>query len=324
MLSHYKNICKLEEFPAYLITKYIPVKFSKDESTKQLWEKHNTAIAEKKISEELPHSSLLDLKIELASRLYSNCSLCEHNCNVNREHVKGYCNVSTSRIASEFLHTGEETILVPSHTIFFSGCTFKCIFCQNWDISQYQSGRTIQPKDMAQRISDRMKNGSRNVNWVGGDPTPNILFILQTLKHLDEHIPQIWNSNMYCSIQTMMLLHGIVDVYLADYKFGRDTCAENLSKAKHYTEIITRNIKMADSQAEVLIRHLIIPNHISCCSLPIVHWIGTNLSHVPINIMDQYQPCYKAKENPLINRTITKNEYETVMTEAKRLGIYII
>lgn len=323
-LPLYQNICDHDELPAYMITKRIPVEFSQTDTTKNLWQKHKQALKTQKISEKPSETSLLDLKIELSKRLYQSCSFCEHNCRVNRETEKGFCDVSTSRIASEFIHNGEEPLFIPSHTIFFSGCTFKCVFCQNWDISQFQSGIVIPPDELAKRIEYQKKNGSRNVNWVGGDPTSHLKYILQTLKYLDVSAPQIWNSNMYCSQETMDLLNGIIDVYLADFKFGKNRCAEMLSGIDRYNEIITRNLLEAEVQAEVFIRHLILPNHISCCSLPILYWVSDHLPKVPINIMNQYRPSYKSKNYPIIDRAITQHEYRTVVDEAKRLDLSLI
>jgi putative pyruvate formate lyase activating enzyme len=131
---------------------------------------------------------------------------------VDREKTSGKCNARRARITSEFLHLGEETVLIPSHTIFFSGCTFQCVFCQNWDISQKISGFYVEPEKLASIIIKRRSEGARNVNWVGGDPTPNLPYILKVLKELTVNVPQIWNSNMYCSKETMNLLNGIIDV----------------------------------------------------------------------------------------------------------------
>ena len=324
LLSHYQNVCVKEEVPYYHITKFKPVHFSKTDTTQTLWEKHADALKNPKISEQKPDQSLLDLKIELATRMLSQCSFCEHQCMVDRTQTKGYCRVTTSKIASEFIHYGEEPLFVPSHTIFFSGCTFQCVFCQNWDISQFQSGLYIPPEELARRITIRQQQGAKNVNWVGGEPTPNIPYILKTLKELDAHLPQIWNSNMYCSREAMSLLDGIIDVYLIDYKFGRDSCAENLAHIPRYSEIIHRNLIIANKQADVLVRHLILPNHITCCSLPILYWLHDHLPNILLNIMGQYQPCYKAKDHPLIHRAITPQEYKTVQDTAKKLQLNVL
>lgn len=316
LLPHYQNILSKKDNPFFVISKRKPVHFLKTDSTKCLWEKHQAALKTKYISKVPPQQSLLDLKIEIASRMHSNCNLCENNCQINRNNKSGLCQVITPKIASEFLHNGEECFFVPSHTVFFSGCTFQCIFCQNWQISQNNIGIYIPPIDMTKRIMDRHQQGSKNVNWVGGDPTPNILYILLTLKDLNLPIPQIWNSNMYCSIDTMNLLYGVIDVYLADFKFGNDCCAKTLSNTKEYITIITRNLILSLHQSDLLIRHLILPDHVSCCSLPIISWIHKHLQHIPLNIMKQYRPCYYAKNMSSLNRTVTTQEYNKVIQSA--------
>jgi len=324
ILPRYQSILSKKENPSFVISKRKPVQFSRTDSTKILWEKHNDALKNKEISKGPHKQTLLDLKIELATRIYTNCTFCEHQCKVNREKEAGICHVTIPRISSEFLHNGEEYFFVPSHTVFFSGCTFQCVFCQNWEISQNNIGIYITPLDMTKRIIERHRQGSRNINWVGGDPTPNILFILQTLKKLSEPIPQIWNSNMYCSMETMDLLNGVIDVYLADFKFGNDRCAKTLSNAKDYTKIITRNLLQSSHQTDLLIRHLIIPNRVPCCSLPIISLIHKHLQHIPLNIMNQYRPCYKAVRTSSINRTITTKEYDTVLQSALEKRLIII
>ena len=243
---------------------------------------------------------------------------------IDRDKDRGVCNVSRSMIASEFIHMGEEEILIPSYTIFFSGCTFNCVFCQNWDISQYPVGLYIKPDVLANMIEKRSKQGARNVNWVGGDPTPNIPYIIDTLINCDVSIPQIWNSNMYCSIESMKLLDGIIDLYLTDFKYGNDNCALRLSKVRNYLQVVKRNHLLAYNQADILIRHLVMPNHVDCCSIPIIRWIAENLPDTPVNIMNQYHPEYKAKEYDDIARLPTTEEIQRVLEEARKLGITTI
>ena len=115
---------------------------------------------------------------------------------------------------------------------------------------------------MSKMIDTRKKQGAKNVNWVGGDPTPNLYYILKTLKFCRVNIPQIWNSNMYCSQETFEILNGIIDVYLTDFKYRNNECALRLSKVDNYIEIIKRNHKFAYENGEVIIRHLVMPNHI--------------------------------------------------------------
>ncbi|MCE7698938.1 MAG: radical SAM protein [Methanobacterium paludis] len=155
-----------------------------------------------------PSFSFLDLKIRIAEKLFEDCVLCENRCHVDRRSERGVCGVGSSRVASEFMHMGEEPQLVPSHTIFFTGCSFKCVYCQNWDISQHpEGGMSIPEEELAAIIDKRRRQGSRNVNFVGGEPTPNLPYILKTMKLTRENIPVVWNSNFYMS-KGSMKRHG--------------------------------------------------------------------------------------------------------------------
>ncbi len=268
--------------------------------------------------------SFLDLKIDIAKKILKKCVFCEWKCKVNRYKNFGICKVGKDMlISSEFLHYGEEYFFVPSHTIFFMGCNFKCQFCQNYSISQWlEKGIKINEKELAASIE--IKN-SKNVNFVGGEPTPYLYHILKTLKHVNKNVPVIWNSNFYCSKITMQLLIGVVDVYLPDFKYGNDECALKYSKVKNYFKIVARNHLLAAKDAEIVVRHLILPNHVECCSKKVLDWIAKNIKDKAIvNIMDQYYPCYLAFKYPEINRRITIEEFEEVLNYAKSLGLTFI
>jgi putative pyruvate formate lyase activating enzyme len=274
----------------------------------------------------------LDAKIQAAEALTSPCRLCERACGADRKSGKrGVCGVLEPLVSSEFLHWGEEPELVPSHTVFFAGCTFKCAFCQNWDISQSpELGRPIPPKVLARIIKD---GGGINVNWVGGDPTSNLPFILKVmreLKALGINLAQVWNSNMYLSKAAMDILDGTVDVYLSDFKYGNDDCARRLSGVDRYFEMVGRNHRMASSQCEVLLRHLVLPGHIECCTKPVLEWVASNIPNdiLRVNVMDQYHPDYlvlrdKEKYKELARR-LQPGEFLEAFEYARRLGLDVI
>ncbi|MGZ7068710.1 MAG: radical SAM protein [Methanobacterium sp.] len=296
-----------------------------------LWDEHEHIRSKyKKIFNEIKweefknsHFSYLDLKIEIAEKIFDNCYFCQKRCYVDRNINKGCCNVLKPKIASEFIHMGEEAPLVPSHTIFFSGCNFECIFCQNFDISQFpESGVEISEINLARVIDKRRIEGSRNVNFVGGDPTPNLLYILKTMQLSEENIPVIWNSNFYMSDESMKLLDGFVDLYLSDFKYGPFDCAEKLSGATNYWETVTRNHLMAKESGDMIIRHLVLPGHIECCSKPILNWISKKLGNeTVVNIMGQYRPVYRANESPPIMRYPSFEEMNEIKDYAKILGL---
>ncbi|MFP4608003.1 MAG: radical SAM protein [Candidatus Aenigmatarchaeota archaeon] len=248
----------------------------------------------------------LQLKKELADRILENCEFCERRCGVDRKRGEsGTCAVSETLISSEFLHMGEERELVPSHTVFFAGCNFKCVFCQNHEISQLNQGRRISPGLLAEKIQN---GGGKNVNWVGGDPTPNIPYILEVLEHLSRSVPQIWNSNLYLSEEGMEILSQLMDVYLTDFKYWNEDCAERLSKVENYTEVVKRNHLIAEETGDLIIRHLVLPGHIECCTKPLLEWIDSNLESPRVNIMSQYRPVWHADQYDDIGRYLSAEE----------------
>lgn len=324
LLSDYFEILEEDRVTKYKLSKDIPVTFNKSDSTKTLWDIHNKALNKFKLTDVKPKQSFLDLKIEIASRIFYNCCFCERRCGVDRTKKTGECGVGKPGISSEFLHIGEERVLVPSHTIFFSGCTFHCVFCQNWDISQVSSGFYIKPEKLVEIIHKRKLQGAKNVNWVGGDPTPNLKYILEVLRVCDKNTPQVWNSNMYCSSETMKLLNGIIDLYLTDFKYGNDNCAKRLSKVDNYLKIVKRNHKIAYENGELIIRHLVMPNHIECCSKPIMKWIAENIPNSVINIMAQYRPEYHAYDYDDISKHVSIEDVLEVREFAEDLGLHLI
>jgi len=323
ILKNYFAILDGKKKAVYLECKQIRVDFSKSDSIKDLWGKHDKAVERWK-SKEGAQKTLLDLKIEIATRIFRNCHFCERRCGVDRTKVAGNCMVKEALIASEFLHMGEEYILIPSYTIFFSGCPFHCVFCQNWDISQMLNGLYVEHEILSKMIEKRKSQGALNVNWVGGDPTPNLPYILKVLKLCETNIPQIWNSNMYCSMETMKLLKGVIDLYLTDFKYGNNECAERLSKVKNYLEVVERNHLIAYKDGDMLVRHLVMPNHVECCTKPVIDWLSRNVPMSVVNVMEQYRPEYKAYEYPDISRPLKRSEYEDAVRYAKEKGLCLI
>ncbi|MGQ9583506.1 MAG: radical SAM protein [Thermoplasmatota archaeon] len=277
-------------------------------------------------------SADLEDRIERAEALASPCGLCERACGADRRGGRrGFCGVGPTLVASEFLHFGEEPELVPSHTVFFAGCTFRCVFCQNWDISQSPgAGREVPPAELARRVKE---GGGINVNWVGGDPTPHLVHILRVLRELqglEVNLAQVWNSNMYMSEGAMAILDGVIDVYLSDFKYGSDACAERLSGAKGYLEVVRRNHLLASRQCEILLRHLVMPGHLECCTRPVLEWVADSLPRdvLRVNVMDQYHPDYLVLRNPgsypELSRRLSRREFLEAHRLARGLGLDVV
>ena len=323
------------DLPArFRITKSIPVDYDTDASLEKLWALHDEGIEKyRSVLKNIDHGndfsglsaaspSLLDLKVEISDRILQNCYMCERRCGPDRKRgEKGFCRLGKiSRYASEFLHMGEEPELVPSHTIFFTGCVFACVFCQNWDIStRPDMGAEIDPAKLAGIIDMRRYEGSRNVNFV--TPTPHLHTVLRVVNHMSSNTPVIWNSNMYHSWEAGKLLEGVVDVYLGDFKYGNNECARKYSKVRNYMEVVTRNFETAYQHAEIILRHLVMPDNLECCTRPIVEWAAEHIPNVRFNLMFQYAPYHLASRYPEIDHRLTREEVEESLRIVRESGL---
>ncbi len=330
ILSRYFSIREGSTEANFLLCSQVPVDISDPESLglNELNRHHDEAVVRFRNGEFLKsnneQSTLIDIKREIARRMLDDCEICENRCRVNRHSTEGFCGVgSAPRIYSEFIHTGEEPEVIPSHTFFFTGCSFKCVFCQNWDISQDAgSGNRRSAEWTVERIAGKAHR-SVNVNWVGGDPVPALPFVLDVLAQLRENIPQIWNSNMYLTVDSMKLLEGVVDLYLTDLKYGNNKCGERLSGIKGYWTVVTRNHLLAQNQCGLLVRHLVMPGHLECCTRPALEFLSGKMSqdNLRVNVMGQYRPEYCAGEFHEINRYPTSEEIGTAREWALELGL---
>ena len=339
-LSRYRKIIDGVHWAKYLLAKDIACGISLDSTTETLWQEHEvlstqftqyTHDVDEGLERKEPSSidsSFLDLKAELTNRILRDCHFCERRCAVDRTlDEKGWCKLgSQSRVSSAFLHSGEEAPLVPSGTIFFASCCLACAFCQNADISTNpNSGRIVTPKELATLAESLARDGGININYVGGDPVPNTHTIIGSLPFQLTNITQLWNSSMYCSEETMHLLVDLMDVWLPDFKYGNNECGERLSNVKNYFDIVSRNHKMAYDSGEVIIRHLVLPNHLECCTFPILEWVSKNMPNCMVNIMAQYRPEHRVRRDMEtyrdISRRVTNAEMQSAFQRADELGI---
>ena len=327
-----------EEKPAkFMMAKKVPAEWDERESLEKLWVEHakrtdafrdfERSVDEGKNFDAIPSpaKSYLDLKIEIANRIVQSCRFCTRQCGVNRlTSGLGYCCCGNAMAVSAiFAHMGEEPELVPSGTIFTMGCTMRCRQCQNWTISQWkEDGTEYKPEELAREIEQLRLGGCRNANLVGGEPTPWLKQWLETFRHVGVSVPVVWNSNSYYSEETAKLLAGFVDVYLLDFKYGPGDCAERISDAPKYWEVCTRNHLEAKKNSELIIRVLVLPGHLECCTKPILNWIAENLgAETRVNLLFQYRPEWHAHEIPELRRRLSKDEMEKTVQLAKKVGL---
>ncbi|MEM2117586.1 MAG: radical SAM protein [Candidatus Bathyarchaeia archaeon] len=333
-LGRYFAVMQNEKPAKFLIAKKLPAEFSERDSLEELWQKHAMLTQEfydmeKEIDSgqrnlkemRVPRESYLDLKIEIAKHMLSRCHFCTRRCGVNRPAGElGFCKCGTEiAVSSIFEHVGEEPELVPSGTIFTMGCSMRCKHCQNWTISQWiEKGEIYNSEELAREVENLRASGCRNANLVGGEPTPWLEQWLETFKHVNVNIPVVWNSNTYYSPETAQLLAGFADVYLLDFKYGPSDCAVKISDAPNYWEVCTRNHLDAKKYGELIIRVLVLPGHLECCTKPVLNWIAENLGlETRVNVMFQYRPEWRAYEIPELRRRLTRDEMERALQLAK-------
>jgi putative pyruvate formate lyase activating enzyme len=336
-LARYFDTMEDKKLAKFVIAKKL-LACKENDSTEKLWQLHDKLTQEylsfekeidlsrKNIKDlETPKQSFLDLKIELANRILSSCHFCTRRCNANRSRGElGYCKCGTKlAVSTMFQHMGEEPELVPSGTIFTLGCTMRCRHCQNWTISQwFESSEKYTPQQLATAIEHLRNSGCRNVNLVGGEPTPWLAQWLETFKHVSLNVPVVWNSNSYYSEETAKLLAGFVDVYLLDFKYGPGGCARRISDAPDYWDVCKRDHLYAKKHGELIIRVLVLPGHLDCCTKPILNWIAQNLgANTRINLMFQYRPEWQAFEIPELKRKLTKEEMAKAIRLAEEAGL---
>ena len=335
-LARYFAVTKNEKTAKFMTSKCIPTEFDAGDTLETLWKEHGARTEDfHKIENEIdkgkesgfptPTKSYFDLKIEIANRILQQCHFCNRRCSVNRSTGElGYCKCGdTLAVSSIFAHVGEEPELVPSGTIFTMGCTIRCRHCQNWTISRWmEPGNMCMPSDLAVEVERLRLSGCRNVNLVGGEPTPWLRQWLETFKHVSVNVPVVWNSNSYYSPETDRLLAGFADVYLLDFKYGPADCAERISDAPDYWKICTRNHLEAEKHGELIIRVLVLPNHVECCTKPTLNWIAENLgAETRVNLLFQYRPEWRAPEIPELRRHLTKNEMKKAIKLAEKAGL---
>ena len=280
-------------------------------------------------------------RVEEAEKRLEKCYMCPRVCGARRlEGEKGECGVGKYAIVSSFgPHHGEERVLRGwngSGTVFFAGCNMRCVYCQNWEISQLRLGEEVPPETLARVFLKIQEMGCHNLNLV--TPSHVVAQILRGLLIAIERgfrLPIVYNTSGYDSVATLRLLEGVVDIYMPDLKYGDSKTAEKYSGVKNYWEVATRAIKEMHRQVGdliigsdglakrgLLIRHLILPNGIAN-SKRVLEFIAREISvHSWVNIMDQYYPAYKALQYPELSRRITFREYREVVDYARSLGLH--
>jgi len=242
--------------------------------------------------------------------------------------------INKVKIAWFGLHNGEEPPLTPAGTIFFTGCNLRCVFCQNWQISQKNLGQFYSIDELAKIMLDLQKQGAVNIDLV----TPTIWYkqIKQALilaKQKGLRLPVVWNSNAYETIKILQEMKGLIDIYLPDFKYSDDRLAFKYSKIKNYTEIATTAIKEmlkqvgllklknGVAQSGLIIRHLILPNNLDN-TFDALEKIAEINPKIHVSLMNQYSPMYQTKNFPELTRAVSNDEFNQTYEYFKAVSLH--
>ena len=286
-------------------------------------------------------SGELAIRVERAKEILESCEVCPRHCHVNRLAGEvGKCGTTARVVVSNYApHFGEEAPLVGSNgsgTIFFTHCNLRCVFCQNYSISQLGEGREVTKEALAGMMLSLQAMGCHNINLVS--PThvvPQILEALQIAVARGLSIPLVYNCGGYDSVETLKLLEGIVDIYMPDMKYSDDKMARQYSGIENYPAVNQAAIKEMHRQVGdleideqgvairgLLVRHLVLPHGLAGTQ-KVVRFLAKEVSlNTYLNIMAQYRPSHQAHQFPLLTRSITGEEFSEAIKLAQEQGLH--
>lgn len=272
--------------------------------------------------------------------IFKVCTLCPRNCRVDRTvGEKGFCRETDQLMAARAaLHMWEEPCISGtqgSGTVFFSGCSLRCVFCQNASIASGSVGRPIRVERLSEIFLELQSQGAANINLVTpGHFAPLIVDALDLARKQGLKLPIVYNSSGYESIQTLHQLEGYVDVYLPDFKYMNPVMAAKYSHAPDYPLIAKEAVEEMVRQTGVcqfdekgmikkgtIVRHLVLPGYIKDSMKVVEYLYNTYKDSIFISLMNQYTPLPRAADYPEINRRLTTYEYEKVVSHALSLGV---
>jgi len=278
-------------------------------------------------------------RVARAKEIATHCTFCGWECKVDRRVKLGVCRSGTiARLASFGPHFGEEAPLSGwrgSGTIFFGRCNLRCVYCQNFDISQSDSGEEVSPQKLASVMLELQTIGCHNINLVS--PTHMIAPILEAVEIAAGqglHLPLVYNTGGYDSQETLALLDGIVDIYLPDMKYANNRLGQEYSRVRNYVTVNRAAIQEMHRQVGDLVinenglarrgllgRHLVLPHDLAGTAQTVRFLVEEISPDTYLNVMDQYHPAWLASQHARLNRMVTAREMAYALETTRSAGL---
>ena len=263
----------------------------------------------------------------VARAALADCRLCAHECGVNRlAGAAGLCHAGAeARIFSAQVEVSDELELIPTFAIALSGCDLRCDFCitggPSWNP---RLGEPLRLDNLVERANAALAKGARTVMILGGEPTVHLHTALEIVAALPDQAKLVWKTNAHGSAQARELLDGMFDVWLADYKFGNDDCAQRLAKVSDYVRVVRENLLWANERSELIVRHLLMPGHIDCCWRPVAEWLAENLPGVKVNLRSGFWPAWHSATHSELRGTVSRLESECAWAMTRECGLNLV
>jgi putative pyruvate formate lyase activating enzyme len=266
-------------------------------------------------------------RARLAHAALADCRLCAHDCGVNRlAGETGLCHAGAeARFFSAQVEVSDELELMPTFSVALSGCDLRCDFCitgkESWNA---RAGLGFAAVHMAERAKLALQSGARTIMVLGGEPTIHLPSALEFVSLLPASAKLIWKTNAHGTAQARELLDGIFDVWLADFKFGNNACAQRLAKVPDYVRVVQENLFWADAHSELIVRHLLMPGHVECCWRPVAEWLAANLPGGKVNLRAGFWPAWHAHRHGEFKNSLSVSENQFAFGLANELGLNLI
>jgi len=263
----------------------------------------------------------------IARAMLADCHFCAHHCGANRlAGETGPCHAGAeTRFFSAQTEVADELELLPTFAVALSGCDLRCDFCitgaWSWNPG---AGLAFAAAGLAAKAGAALQTGARTIMVLGGEPTIHLPAVLEFVSQLPDTATLVWKSNAHGSAQARVLLDGLFDIWLADFKFGNDACALRLAKTPDYLRIVRENLLWANDHSELIVRHLLMPGHVECCWRPVAEWLAQNLSGVKVSLRDGFWPAWHARRHPEFSAPVSKAEFKRADELALALGLNLI
>lgn len=291
----------------------------------------------------LQRTGALQRRAQTALARLKKCRMCPRECAADRDaNQSATCHTGRyARVSSYFPHLGEEDCLrgrEGSGTIFFSMCNLRCVYCQNYEVSQLGEGEEVQPKQLAAMMLELQAAGCHNINLVTpSHVVPQILEALAMAAACGLRLPLVYNTSAYDSLESLQLLDGVVDIYMPDFKLWNPELSLGYMRARDYPEVARRAIQEMHRQVGdlcfdedglakrgLLVRHLVMPGQLADTQAIMRFLVNEVSPNTYVNLMRQYYPAGRvsATHYPEINRRLTDSEYREALRLAREAGVW--